>query len=336
MENKSHAMAAGTFVLVVMALLVAMAMWLTRDTAAHLVYELSSRETVTGLQPQAAVKFRGVPVGKVTSIALDPVVRGNVLIRISTDDVAPITRSTFATLGFQGVTGLAFVQLDDTGESKDALVPDGGPPPRIPMRAGLLSKLSDQGASLLVQVEENSRRVNQLLDPANQKILFQAIQNLGQAATGLQQLATRADGVLALQLNPERFNLPQLAQDLGSTLKATQAMTDSVGRAADETRATAAEFKQVSQSLTKAGGPLDKLADSADALSALGQSANANTLPRLNRTTEQAARTARQISRVADAVTDNPQSLIFGNGWVAPGPGEAGFTVPVSPTPAKP
>ena len=34
MENKAHALAAGAFVLVVAALLVALAVWLTRDTAA--------------------------------------------------------------------------------------------------------------------------------------------------------------------------------------------------------------------------------------------------------------------------------------------------------------
>jgi phospholipid/cholesterol/gamma-HCH transport system substrate-binding protein len=50
------------------------------------------------------------------------------------------------------VTGLAFVQLDDSGESKVALeaTPD-GEPARIPMRASLLSKLSDQGVAILAR-----------------------------------------------------------------------------------------------------------------------------------------------------------------------------------------
>jgi len=115
MENKSHALAAGAFVLVITALLVALAVWLTRDSSVHRIYELSSSEAVTGLQAQASVRFKGVNIGKVTAIGLDPQVPGHVLIRIAIDDQAPITESTFATLRFQGVTGLAFLQLDDSG-----------------------------------------------------------------------------------------------------------------------------------------------------------------------------------------------------------------------------
>lgn len=59
MENKSHALAAGSFVLLLLALLMSMAVWLTRDTRSLRVYELSSAEAVTGLQPQAARALQG-------------------------------------------------------------------------------------------------------------------------------------------------------------------------------------------------------------------------------------------------------------------------------------
>ena len=335
MENKSHAFAAGAFVLVIAALLVALALWLTRDTVMHRDYELSTREAVTGLQPQAGVRFKGVAVGKVTKIGFDPVVRGNVLIRISTDESAPITRSTFATLGFQGVTGLAFIQLDDTGESKEALAVPQDALARIPMRPGLLSKLSDQGVNILAQVEETSRRLNLLLTPENQKALFNSIQGMGQAAQGLGQAASsiqrfsvNADKILDAQFGPQKMNLPKLVAELNVTLKSMQATSDSVGSSADEAKDSAREFKQVSQALSKPGGTLDKLAQGVDALASTGQTLAATTLPRLNRTAEEATRTVRQVGRVVGAVNDNPQALIFGNGAQAPGPGEAGFASP--------
>src|SRR5690349_20305397 len=110
MENKSHAWAAGLFVLGVTALLIALAVWLTRDAGSSHAYELSSRDTVTGLQPQAAVRYKGVAVGKVTHIGFDPDAPGNVLIRIDVNDTTPLSPTTFATLSYQGITGLAFVQ----------------------------------------------------------------------------------------------------------------------------------------------------------------------------------------------------------------------------------
>ena len=56
MENKSHALAAGIFVLVVAAMLAGLAVWLTRDNANYEQYELSTRDGVSGLQPQAAAQ----------------------------------------------------------------------------------------------------------------------------------------------------------------------------------------------------------------------------------------------------------------------------------------
>lgn len=311
MENKSHALAAGTFVLVVLALLVALAVWLTRDTRDLRVYELSSKGAVTGLQPQATVRFKGVNVGKVTSIGFDPLAPGNVLLRIAIDDEAPITQSTFATLGFQGVTGLAFLQLDDSGESKVAL-PDGHmPPARIPMRPSLLSRLSDQGTSILTQLEETSRRVNLLLAPDNQKKLMGAIGDIGQAAA---------------QFGPDRLNLPRLVQEANATLKTLQDTSVRVGESADEARRSARAFRTVTERMDEKGGTLDQLAEGVGTLATTGQTLNAATLPRLNHAVEDAARTVRQVGRAANTVSDNPQSLIFGNGPITPGPGEPGFS----------
>src|SRR4051812_42950462 len=96
MENKAHALAAGIFVVVVTILLVVLAAWLTRDTGQRDIYEISTRETITGLQSQAAVRYRGVDVGKVGSIGFDPKAQGNVLIRLEVDHEAPVTQDTFA------------------------------------------------------------------------------------------------------------------------------------------------------------------------------------------------------------------------------------------------
>jgi phospholipid/cholesterol/gamma-HCH transport system substrate-binding protein len=308
MENKSHAIAAGTFVLVLLAILVSLALWLTRDTHALRYYELSSQNAVTGLQPEATVRFKGVNVGKVTAIGFDGLNRGHVLIRIAVDDQAPITQSTFASLGFQGVTGLAFIQLDDTGESSIRL-PDGHEPPtRIPLRPGMISKLSDQGTSLLNQLDETSRRLNQLLSADNQKTVMGSISSLGQAAARVQQLANDADKVLT-----------PLAQEASATLQTLKNTSDRVGDSADEARDSARAFKVVTERMNEKGGTLDTL-------STTGQTLNSSTLPRLNRAVDDTARTARRVTRAAETLNNNPQALIFGNGPQLPGPGEPGFS----------
>jgi len=318
MENKSHAIAAGTFVLALLAVVVALAVWLARDTRALRFYELSSADTVTGLQPEASVRFKGVNVGKVTAIGFDPVKSGHVLIRIAVDERAPITLSTFASLGFQGVTGLAFVQLDDTGASTTAL-PDGHEPPsRIPLRPGLMSQLSEHGLSILSQLDETSRRLNTLLSTDNQKVFLGTVESVGQAANRLQQLSKDADK-----------SLSPLAQEVSATLQTIKGTSERVGDSADEARASAKAFKVVTERMNAPGGTLDKLAEGVDTLASTGQTLNSAALPRLNHVMDDAARAARRVGRTADTLSDNPKSLLFGTGTPAPGPGEPGFSAKV-------
>lgn len=328
MENKSHAIAAGTFVLVVSAMAIGMAVWLTRDTSEQRVFELSSRESVTGLQPQAGVRYKGVSVGRVTAIELDPQTHGNVLVRIAVSSEAPITQSTFATLGFQGVTGLAFVQLDDAGESQQELATSQQQIARIPMRAGLMSRLTDQGSNLLGQLEQASQRINLLLGPDNQKNLMGAIDNMGTAAANISKLSARADQVLSGPPGSEPLNLPLMAEQVGSTLKSMQATSERLVATADAVATSATEFKRMSARMNEPGGTLDKIAQSADVLAATGQSVSATLAPRVGRTADDAARAARQVGRAVDMVNDNPQSLLLGKGAAPPGPGESGFVAP--------
>ena len=321
MENKSHALAAGIFVLLLLSLLIALAVWLTRDSRQLRIYELSSTEAVSGLQAQASVRFKGVNVGKVTAIGLDPQTRGQVLIRIAIDERTPITGSTFATLGFQGVTGLAFVQLDDSGESTASIDAGAQAPARIPMRPGLLSKLSDRGVNILAQLDETARRVNLLLAPANQQYLMAALASLDQAAASIKQLSAESGRLL-----------PQLVQDADATLKTMKDASVRVGESADEARRSARAFRTVTERMNVEGGTLDQLAVGSATLANTGQSLTSATLPRVNRALEDAARSARQLSRTAGTLGDNPQSLIFGNAPITPGPGEPGF----SASPGKP
>ena len=80
--------------------------------------------------------------------------------------------------------------------------------------------------------------------------------------------------------------------------------------------------------MNEPGGTLDKIAEGASALVATGNSLNATLVPRLNKTVDDTARAVRQVGRAADAVNDNPQSLLLGRGTAQPGPGERGFAQP--------
>ncbi len=344
MENKSHALAAGLFVVLALALVVALAAWLSRDMGNRNVYEISTASIVTGLQPQAAVRFRGVSVGKVESIGFDQQTRGNVLIRLSVDVAAPVTNSTFATLDLQGVTGLTYVQLDDKGQNGALLATDPGQPARIPLRAGLLATLSERGAETLDQLAATSERLNQLLSADNQRALIGSVQNIGQAAQNLGALSQGLDTTVREQLRPALQSVPALSKNMNATLQALQQSVGEVGKAANATAQTAAQVGQTAaefgksataltatvQRVNEKGGAIDQLSTSASQLASATQQLQANTLPRVGRLADEGARAAKTLNRTAKDLGDNPQSLLWGSNASVPGPGEAGFAAPAA------
>lgn len=311
MENKAHALAAGIFVAALTALVLALAGWLTRDTGVRDTYEISTKEAVTGLQEQAPVRFRGVDVGKVSHVGFDPKVIGNVLVRMEIGREAPITRDTFATLSFQGVTGLAFVQLADEGKPAPRLQPNEEAPPRIPLRPGLLARLEERGEVLMDRVEEVTVRVNQVLGDDNQKRIAAALENIAQAAGNTNQLAVRLDSTVRQRIDPA---IVELTATMGN-----------VQKAADSVSGAAGDISAVARRINAEGGPLDRVGEGTDALAQAVETVSASTLPRLNRVAEQTTRTMRSLDRAINELTENPQMLIYGEGALRPGPGEPGF-----------
>ncbi|TCS37830.1 phospholipid/cholesterol/gamma-HCH transport system substrate-binding protein [Paucimonas lemoignei] len=309
MENKAHALLAGLFTIVLLAAAVAIAMWLQRDTTEMVPYEIATKLSVPGLSPQAAVRYRGLDVGKVDTIQFDPAVPGQILVRMHVQADTPITQSTYSTLGYQGVTGIAYIQLDDDGSKPVRLPSSDDKVARIEMRPSVFDSLQSKGMEILTQVEEVTRRVNTLLEPDNQKMILQAFHSVGQAANELETIPR--------QLKPTLAKLPALAEQTNQTLAAVNSLARDVG-------SLSKSLNTLSGSLQQPNGAIDKLTITIDQVGAVANRIDTEVLPLTN----DARSTLRALNRTVDTFRDQPQSLLFGADERAPGPGEAGFTPP--------
>lgn len=330
MENKAHAFVAGAFVIGLIGLIVALVLWFTRDTAVRNIYELSTSDPVSGLQPQATVRYRGISVGKVQSIDFDPQMRGNVRVRISVDQRVPLTKSSYAALSYQGVTGLAAIALNDDGTSQEPLQPDNSNPPRIPLKPSSLARLQERGEAILEKVEDAAEKVNALVGEPNQKRIADALENIAQAAKSANQLTKDLDVSVKEGLTPTLKAVPALVDNTRATLGTVKQAASDVSRVANNLNGTVTR-------LNAEGGALDRLASGTEGLSQALDSFNTTTLPRVNRVADDTAIAVRRLGRAADNINENPQSLLFGTGSSLPGPGESGFTAPAVPaTAARP
>jgi phospholipid/cholesterol/gamma-HCH transport system substrate-binding protein len=305
MENKSHALMAGLFTLLLGIALVAAALWLGRDTQVRREYELVTSGSVSGLAPQSDVRYRGLEVGKVEALSFDPKVPGQILIKIGVDPGTPVTGSTFAQLGYQGVTGLGYIQLDDDGKGGSQLLAENSGQ-RIPLRPGLLDKLSNGGEAIVADLQVTITRLNELLGPANQKQLSETLVGLNQAAQKITEVAG--------QVTPTLQRLPGTVDSAHTTLV-------SIG-------STANDYSALAKRLQAEDGLVAKLNESLDQFDTTARAIRLETLPNVGALSTDAARTSRSLSHAVDRLDERPQSLIFGAATGTPGPGEPGFVVP--------
>ncbi|WP_322103692.1 MlaD family protein [Paraburkholderia sp. J41] len=317
MENKPHAFWAGLFTIGLLVVIAVTVLFFSADHAVRVPYDMISRTSVTGLYPDAAVRYRGLDVGKVQSIRFDPGRPGEIRIRILVDQKAPMTRSTFGTLALQGVTGIAFVQLDDNGVDLSPLVSSDKRVAELPLRPGLLDQLQRRGDALLNKLDHIAGDVDDLLNEDNRKQLMATAASLQQAASSV--------NALAQQLQPTTSRLPGAVADLQRTLQSTNQLIVSVNRPDGPFQTN---LNKAGTAAQQAGAALASIDASVQELSAR---VGYDTLPRVDSLTEDVRSAMRSVDRAAGTFSTSPRSVLFGGApQPAPGPGEPGFAWPAA------
>jgi phospholipid/cholesterol/gamma-HCH transport system substrate-binding protein len=304
MESRSHAFAAGLFTLAFVAALAAGAWWLTgRGQAYHVPYLIVSETAVSGLAEQSPVRYLGVEVGRVERIRFDPDRPRRILIRISLDGDALVTDRTYAQLGYQCVTGLSYVQLQEDRPGRP-LDTSGRHPAEIPMRPSLLQEFGASGQELVASARQAADRVAEVLSPENQQRISATIANVEEA--------TRQFAGMQRAVAPAVRQLPSLSRQLQGLLERADVLVSNINDLTEEARKNADTVESVRRTARDVG--------------ALAAEVHDVTLPRANRLVDSLSRTSEALDGFLRAQSRQP--LILGPAPAPPGPGEPGFGAP--------
>lgn len=320
MEPKVNFTLVGLFVLVLIAFLGGVVLWLGEGDYRKVYdrYYAFLDESVSGLSVNSPVKYRGVEVGRVKEIALNPDNPEEVRLTLDIARGTPLKDDTLAVLDSQGLTGLAIVNL--TGGSRSSPLLAAKPDQEYPV--------IKSGPSLLYRLDTALSRV--LADQSLTKLLS--------SSTGLVQ-DTRA---LVDQEN--RTALKQTLTDLAAVTHTLAARSDRMDQTVVDAAQTFHSMAQWSRTLNEElPATLARVQRSTGGLEALSQelarTATAvgtmvtETKPNLEQFAGQTLGEAgllvaelRQLTatlqRVASQVEREPSLLVFGQGPQPRGPGE--------------
>lgn len=308
MENRSHALVAGLFTLALAAALVGWAWWLTGgERGRRAAYLVVSESAVTGLAEQAPVRYLGVQVGRVERIRFDPTRGRTILVRISVDAETAVSDRTYAQLGYQGVTGLSYLDLkDDPGPPGGPLATSDREPARIPMRPSLLQQVGQSGEELMLSARDAAERLAQVLNPGNQRRFAATLDNVQQATAGFAEMQRT--------IAPALRDLPGLSQQLEQLLARADVLVGNLNHLTVEARRQAEA--------------LDAVGRAASELGAVASDVHDVTLPRANRLMERLGRSSESLDELLRAQRDQPFGLLLGPAPAPPGPGEPGYAEP--------
>jgi len=312
MESRAYALITGLFVLGVAACIAAWAQWLNKTPVARTAYRVVALGPVTGLNPEAQVRYRGMSVGRVAAIGLDAKDPRRILVDIEVDGGVPITKRTFAQLGMEGITGIAYVHLQDdykdmalAGKAASGYV-------EIPLRPAFFDILADGAEGVIKDAREVMGNLNDLMRPENRRRISATLASLERITSDLEVTAQRLPSTLARVdslLSEENRRL------VTGTLEGVNATAKDLPELARETQRLVKDAREMA-------GKVSRLSDEA---ASAAVAVREETLPRINSLAESVERDSQRFGRLSLQLDREPQSVIFGRKPGRPGPGEPGF-----------
>ena len=188
METRANYIMVGSFVLLLAFGLVGFVLWLAKfqfDVQFDR-YDILYEGSVTGLRVGSPVRYRGVRVGEVIEVGLNPARPDLIAITVEVEAVTPVRANTEATLEMEGLTGGLYVLLSGTTTDAPALEAGPGEPhPVIASRPSSLMQILEGAPELVQKVDILLARAADLLNEDNRAEISAMVTNLRVFTDGL-------------------------------------------------------------------------------------------------------------------------------------------------------
>ena len=267
METRANYFLVGCFVLALVAGMFFAGIWFARANLGEpsTLYYTYFRGSVTGLSVGSTVRYRGVPVGTVSDIAIDAENLELIQVTLALRPDTPVRTDTVAALQPQGITGLAFLQLTGGTQGAPPLLPrEGKRRAVIPSVPSALEKIMSDAPLIVARIAELSERIAVVLNDENLKNLDRLIDNtadaagsLSQALLGVETLVYDANATLKRvdrlvgTADLAAGDMRGLVQDGRNAVREATGVAPQAASALDELKRTAGSFGRVADALEK-------------------------------------------------------------------------------------
>ena len=312
METRASHVIVGSFVLALAMGLVIFAIWIAKVDldAEYTEYQVTFTESVAGLVKRGPVLYQGVPVGEVLEIDLDRsnTSRVRVIIKLRAD--VPVTTDSVAALSFQGLTGVAFIELTGGSANGQPIIRQPGQErPEIPSKVSAFAAIFQAGPELAARGVDTMEQVLKLFSDQNIAELSATMANVRKISDEAVTITTNVAGEsqYASELVAEVRALVAQAEGTAKAIETAAGTGETLLK--EEGRALLAEATQTLRSANEMMTSINKLVASNEP--EITQFTN-KSLPEVARMIADLRRSARSLSRLITRIEKNPGEVLFG------------------------
>ncbi len=269
------------------------------------LYLIHMKESVSGLSKDSGVKLKGVDIGTVSDIRINPKNIEEIEIILKIKKGIPIKEDMRGVISMYGLTGLSFVNIEGGSNRSKRLKSIDGEIPVIQAGISTLNNLEDKFEDLSDKLLSIMKRGEEVLSDENLKNFSALLDNANQVAvkgTAVEDkiIATLDEAESALKEFNESFeklsqNFDSLAIDLHKEIKPSLKKFNSMTKSIDDLSA------QIYKTVNRGDYNMQKIMQ-----------------PTINDLRE----VAEQIDALTRQLRESPSDLLYKSGQPRRGPGE--------------
>ena len=221
MENKARYTVVGLFLIIFSVAAIAFVLWQARFSLAEkklYEYRIYSTTSIAGLKENSFVEYKGLVIGSVKKIIINPKNIEQIEIILEIDTPKIIKKDSFAVIQSQGITGNKNIEIDGGSLNSPTLIPKEGSFLTIPLKASFFDTITKDAGNITENMNSVLVNLNALLNKENINNISSILLNLNESSKKISTTLEKVDMAM-IQMNK------LLSKDVTTTLQGVDTVT---------------------------------------------------------------------------------------------------------------
>jgi len=319
MNNRVNYTIVGILVIVVISLMVAFTYWLIKPELSSDIkkYTIYFDESVLGLNIDAPVKYRGISVGKVKVLEINPNNSEQVQVTVSILKTTPIKTDTVAKLTAQGITGLTYINLSmGVHNAKVLTLKENEEYPVIKTVPSFFENFEKSLGSMSSHLSSTLGLTEKLLGANNQKQMSLLLKH---SASAMYKMGLLLDEDTIKHIHSSIKNLDEFSQKLNKMMPKIDNFLQKSTKWEDD---TAGSFDSITTSYVGITATMEEIKRAISSGEFNIQDMGADVIPAMNNTFLQMQDLMIRIEGVLEQYNSSPSDILYKKEEIKKAPGE--------------